>query len=212
MKSTLAITIATFCILTTAATAQFEYALDDGTGEVNIGPIFEADVLWGNYFYVKDDYTIITSLQLALGSIDAGMPIKLHLFNDPDNDGDPANAIPLAEAAGFTVDTELDEFISFDIDPTTISGGFFIGAQMMLDSGLHPARLDTDTVMGRSWLFYDGEIDLYDLGGSPYILNMDDAPFPGTWMIRAPAIPAAPGIGFAFILALPPARARRRNR
>lgn len=185
-----ALTVVAACGLPAVVNAH-EYGLDDGSGNVNIGPAFEADVLWGNYFFVEDDQMLITDVRVALGSIDPGLEIELFVFDDPDDDGDPLNALPLTSVTSTTgAPDDDDEFISYPVTPVEVVGGFFIAARMNLDSGLRPARLDWDTVVGRSWLFYDGEIDPDNLRDSPYILNMDDAPFPGTWMLRAGAIPA----------------------
>jgi len=53
------------------------------------------------------------------------------------------------------------------------------------------ARMDPQTLGERSWLFFDGEIDLDDLGSAPVVFNMAMHPFNGSWMVRAHGRPAA---------------------
>jgi hypothetical protein len=179
----------------------YEYALDDGDGEINIGPALDADVLWGNYFFVEGGFDTVTTVRVALGTIPAGRDIELLVFDDPDDDLDPANAVPVASLPAQTfADEPNDHFYEYDLPDVAVSGGFFVAARMQLAVGDRPARLDSSTVLGRSWLMYGDPIDPNGLGASPFILNMDDAPFPGTWMVRATAVPA-PGGGLLLLAA-----------
>lgn len=191
----------------------FEYAHDNGSGNVNIGPAFAepAEMLWGNYFEVEGGYNTITSVSVAWGSIEPGLEAQLLVFDDPDNDLDPGNAQLLASTTGLTAVPQSNEFVEYPIGEVQVSGGFFVGVLMEVDNTQRPGRLDTQTISGRSWLFFDDRIDVGDLGGSPYILNMDDAPFPGTWMVRAGAVPSPGGaavLGAAGLLVM--SRGRRR--
>jgi hypothetical protein len=77
-----------------AVVNAYEYAIDDGSGNVNIGPAFEADVLWGDYFFVEDDQTLITDVRIALGSIDPGLEIELFVFDDPATMAIPSTPSP----------------------------------------------------------------------------------------------------------------------
>jgi hypothetical protein len=176
---------------TVPAANAFEYALDDGTGTFNIGPSqFDAQMLWGNYFDALPGYETITSISVSFaGSVPIGEPVTLLLFDDPDNDLNPTNAVPVAQATGMTVAAPSNTFIHFDIPDTPITGGFFVAAMMNLNQGQAAARMDPQSQHGRSWLFFDGEIDLNDLGGSPLYYNMADTPFNGTWMVRAVGVP-----------------------
>lgn len=180
----------------------FEYALDDGTGVFNIGPSqFDAEMLWGNYFDAQPGFTTISEISVAFtGSVPAGRPVTLVLFDDPDDDLDPTNAVPVAQASGLTVSTPPNTFNTFDIPDTTISGGFFVAALVPLLQGQTAARMDDSTNSGRSWLFFDGQINLDNLGGSPLFYNMNQTPFAGTWMIRATGIVPEPGAALALLL------------
>lgn len=163
-----------------------EYALDDGSGGFTIGPSeFDASMLWGNYFDADPACPWITTIRISFaGSLPAGTPITLIVFDDPDDDLDPTNAIPLALASGVTGATGPQEFIEFPIRPVRVEGGFFVAGAVNAIQRQAVARMDQDTLGARSWLFFDDELQL-NPGAAPFILRMDESPFRGTWMVRA---------------------------
>ena len=203
--------VALLVLLGAPASAGYEYALDDGAGNWAIGPSeWDAEILWGNYFDAEPGFELIDSISVSFGGdVPLGREVTAVLFEDPTDDLDPTDAIPLAMTTGVTVEAEPNQFIVYDIEDTAISGGFFVAATMFLAQHEHGPRMDPDTQSGRSWLFFDSEIDLDDLGGSPLYYNMADTPFNGTWMIRAQAIPE-PATGVC-LLALVGVVARRRR-
>lgn len=182
----------------------FVYQIDDGSGNVNVGPpsTFSADMLWGNYFTVEPGAERISEIRVGLGpnypQDDFGdpLPLTLHLFDDPDNDGNPTNAVPVASTTiNPTVFTQSG-FNSAPIPPTTISGGFFVAARVFARAGVdRPARLDPQLIGGENaWLFYSDEIDPDNLGSSPFFTPMNDpafVPIFGVWMVRAVGGPAS---------------------
>lgn len=177
------------------AQAQTTYTLDDGSGNINIGPTFTAEMLWGNYFYTQPGANVITEVQIGFGSYAVGAPVTLYVFDDPDMNGDPGNAIPLATVSGLTASTGQTGFESYSIPDTSVSGAFFVAAMVpVTPPDDRPARLDPQSPGNQSWFFADGTIDPSNLGASPFILRMDQAPFPGAWMVRAVAVPS-PGMG-----------------
>lgn len=183
-----------------ASAGLFEYALDDGAGNFNIGPsTFDAQMLWGNYFDAQPGAETITGVSVSFaGSVPVGREVMLVVFDDPDDDLDPTNAVPVSIGFGVTESAGPNEFLSFDVPDVRVSGGFFVAAVMSLELGQAAARMDPDTNVGRSWLFFDGQVDLDNLGGSPLFYNMSDTPFNGTWMVRAQAVP---GVGGSWLLA-----------
>lgn len=163
-----------------------EYVLDDGSGGFTIGPSeFDATVMWGNYFDAAPGCEWITAVRVSFpGGLPPGTPVTLIVFEDPDDDLDPANARPLALASGMTRATGSQEFAEFAIRPVRIEGGFFVAAAVDALQRQAVARMDQDTLGVRSWLFFDGGLQL-DPGAAPFILRMDESPFRGTWMVRA---------------------------
>ncbi len=191
--------------LSSAGEEMFLYKLDDGSGNVNVGPpsTFDADMLWGNYFQAQPNGRQIFELQVGLGTnyprdeFDQPLPLTLFLFEDPDDDGDPTNAIPVAETTIIPTVFTQTGFNIAPIPPTVVEGGFFVGANVFARGGVdRPARLDPQPVGGENaWLFYSDDINPDDLGSSPFFTTMDDpnfVPIFGVWMVRAVGQPLPP--------------------
>lgn len=172
--------------------SQFEYRLDDGTGSVNIGPSqFSGQMLWGNYFEVEPGFDRIASISVAFGNIEVGRIVELLVFDDPDNDGDPGNAVLVDRSAGLTDLPRTNTFVDFGMNGGSVSGGFFVAALMDLDVAELPGRIDPQTRAGRSWLALDpGGIDLGAIGASQVYLNLEQNAAPGTFMVRAVGVPS----------------------
>ncbi|MCA9068276.1 MAG: hypothetical protein KDA84_05105 [Planctomycetaceae bacterium] len=180
-------------LVTIAASSAnaFEYAIDDGSGNYTIGPSqFDAQMLWGNYFDAVPDQETITSISVSFaGSVPLDRQVSVLLFEDPTDDLDPTDASLVAQGSGLTAAAPVNSFLEFDIPDTQVDGGFFVGVLMDLAQHETPARMDPQNPQGRSWLFFDGEIDLGDLSSAPIIYNMANTPFNGNWMVRATGVP-----------------------
>jgi len=182
-------TTATVLMLASAAFAQCEYALDDGSGGFTIGPSdFDAVVTWGNYFEPQAGCAWLNEVSVSFaGSLPEGTPITIIVYEDPDGDGDPTNARVLTAVSHESRATSTTDLARYATRPTPVgSGGFFVAVAAFAPQRQAVARMDQDTPGVKSWLFYDGQL-LADLGAAPFILRMVDGPFPGSWMVRATA-------------------------
>lgn len=171
-----------------------DYILDTGVGSFNIGPsTFDANVTWLNAFDTVAGGESITSISVSFGDIadnDGNLgsdQVTLAILNDPNNDYDPSDAELLRTTTGTWVDTGFGEFASYPIEPTEVEGVFFVAVVMDVIQRANPASADPNSPSAgtRSWLFYNPEINLEDLGSSPFILRMADSPFISAWMVRA---------------------------
>lgn len=218
LPSRAAITSLTLCLLSPAALASFQYSYDDGAGSVNNGPAFLGQMLWGNYFFTGSVGGIaqdtVTQVSVAFGNIAVGRTVTLCVFEDLDADGDPRNAVLRASSTGLTALPRTNTFIDYNVNPTKItSGAFFVAALMEItdinlgSSGDRPGRLDPQTNSGHSWYFADSVINTGNLGASAFALNMANNVIPGTWLVRATAVPSPMSLGPLGLLAL---AARRR--
>lgn len=199
--------LAPLCFAMTASggSETLLYQLDDGTGNVNVGPpsSFSADMLWGNVFSAQPGGEQIIELQVGLGTnyprdeFNQPLPLTLYLFDDPDDDGDPTNAVPVASTTIVpTVFSQTGVNLA-PITPTTVQGEFFVAARVFARAGIdRPGRLDPQQTGGENaWLFYSDEINPDDLASSPFFTSMDDpafVPIFGVWMVRAVGQPKPP--------------------
>ena len=130
---------------TQSATAESSvYIIDDGTQESNIGLDAINDLMWLNAFQVAPGADVITSISSAVASGGAETPARFILFEDPDDDGDPSNAVFLTEASGILTDPGANVFTTVNIEPTKVEGVFFVGVLVtedpMINSFPMPSR------------------------------------------------------------------------
>lgn len=182
-------------LLTSHAAAQVVYALDDGTGSVNIGPTFPAEFMWGNVFDASPAGQLINTISVAYGSLPTSpaTPVRLYLFEDPTDDLDPRDAVLVATTTGLSDQPRTNVFINYPITPTIVRGTFFVAASCQVDGvSLRPGRLDPQSIAqaARAWVFGADTFTfpaptLPDLAASPYILNMSQNIVRGTFLVRA---------------------------
>jgi hypothetical protein len=187
--------ILTALFINQLATAQcIEYALDDGSGNFTIGPSeFDANMTWLNSFSAVEGGEVVSSISVSIGGIDDNNGvlgsdiITVALLDDPNNDGDPSDAVLLTTASFVWQDLGPNVFQGTDIPPVEVSGGFFVAIEMDVLQRANPARMDPQGPGSgtESWLYYNPESRLGNLGNSKFILRMSDSPFWGAWMIRA---------------------------
>lgn len=195
-----------------AGPGVFEYRLDDGAGNFTIGPSqFDANMTWLNTFQAEPGFERITRVSVSFGDIfdNDSLPgsdiVTVAVLEDPTDDADPSDAVLLATGTGVWTDQASNVFLNFDLDEAVaVEGTFFVAVMMDVIQRANPARMDPQGqgAGAMSWLFYNPEPNLGDLGSSPFILRMADSPFIGAWMIRAegeaPAGPCAADLAEPF--------------
>ncbi|MCW5757174.1 MAG: hypothetical protein KIT54_08060 [Phycisphaeraceae bacterium] len=188
------ISVSMLLLAATQSLAQCpDYRHDDGSGGFTIGPSeFDATITWGNYYHAEPGCNWLTRVSVSFaGSLPAGTPITIAVYDDPDGDGDPANATLVSMASHASMFTSTGSFASYDIRPTRVggpdgTGGFFVAVAAFAPQRQSVARMDQDTPGVLSWLYFSDGL-LADLGAAPFSVRMIDSPFRGTWMVRAQA-------------------------
>ena len=136
--------------------SAYTYAVDDGTAENALGLTGGGNVWWANGFTAQAGAETITTVQIAFsgGSLTVGMPFKVMVYEDPDDDGDPGTGpiALLAEADATIVDPSGGTFQDIAIGPATVAGKFFVAALINHASAQHPATFDQTTSAGVSWV------------------------------------------------------------
>ena len=75
----------------------------------------------------------------------------------------------------------LVSLLNIPFPPTEIQGVFFVAVMMDVIQRANPASMDPNSPSAgtQSWMFYNPEPNLEDLGSSPFILHMSESPFLG---------------------------------
>ncbi|MEQ8244553.1 choice-of-anchor D domain-containing protein [Fulvivirga sp.] len=176
-----------------SATAENSvYIIDDGSQESNIGLNSVNELMWLNAFQTVAGAEVITSISSAVASGAAETPARFILYNDPDNDGDPSNAVYLTETSGVLTNPGEDVFTTVNIDPTIVEGVFFVGVLVEENPTVNAFPMPQDSSspsQQSSWAISNdvvGEFDVFDLSNNslPPLL-IDDADLAGNWMLRA---------------------------
>ncbi len=215
---------------TTIASAIYSH--DDGTAENSLSSSSSGDTnIWLNTFQVVSGGEVIESIDIAFGrgshsNSDApnGTPMTAYLWSDPNNDGNPLDAVLEESLAGTVQLINTNTFINFAL-PSSVSfdvdDWFFVGFQS-IDWAVGE---DTDSDSNQSWIFSNLDTNPLDptaLGAiaiSGEISNVGGGSFDGNFLIRAnatssqpipePATVALLGIG---LVGLAGAEVRRRRK
>ncbi len=187
---------------------ETEYLEDDGVSSILLGPpssfeeFGDIDMLWGNYYFTNDASELVTLVSFGMGSMSAGDQVHVWVFDDPDDDADPTNAVPLFNATMTAANLGFG-FNTLAIPNVEVSGGFFVAvghlALLTYPGGSPdypaPARFDPDGRADRSWFFYDSDIPETDLSTSGFVSRMDGefVPIQGAFAIRATTVCVSAG-------------------
>ena len=191
------------CAGTLSVSAAVTYSVDDGVSENAIGLTLGGNVWWANAFTVLAGGESINSVQVAFspGTVTAGLPFQVMVYEDPDDDGDPSTGpLQLMALSNATIaDATGGTFQDIPVGPATVSGGFFIAALISHPAGEYPAALDQTASQGVSWIAGNSAtpidpasplVPVPDTG----VLQIDSIGFPGNWLLRAVGGTAAPAI------------------
>ena len=174
------------------------YQLDDGSTENSIGLTNGGDVMWINAFQVVEGAGAITEISSVWGSTGGtgqppeGAPARFLVYEDPNDDGDPSDAVLLTEVETTVQDPGTDAFTTEAIAPTSVDGTFFIAALFQnQDADTFPAPLDQSSgSQGASWVVGNttqGGFNVDDLAANdvPPTLTDDIPALAGNWVLRA---------------------------
>ncbi len=175
------------CQLASALT----YRHDDGTLNSAVSwP--HAHLAWLASHEVRPGHEIVTSVQVAWGSMPPGSPAKVALWRDPNGDGDPADAVPLMEVETTSSEEFTGSLVEVDVPDTwvgPVGSRFFVGVYGTFGSSWLPIAVDTDTTLAsqRSYLVAsDAPIQSDDLLSGAAVSGVIGD---GDWMVRAVSCP-----------------------
>jgi hypothetical protein len=202
-----------------------EYQRDDGVAENSVGA-GAVSIAWLHPYTVLANREVITNIRVAFGTPLAinGRPARTFLWSDPNGDGNPNDAVVLANANGVvsganaTVPINTPTFVSFDIPDTFVGNAgtsFFVGCIVDgLAAGNFPAAIDQTLPFppaGTTWAAFvanPGTVNPNTLGVGQNLTDLSTiAGLNGKWLVRADAVPVPEPtslalLGFAGLLAI----------
>ena len=154
---------------------------------------------WLENFTVKDGAGLITHVDMQVSEFAVGGSMTLHVWSDPDGDGDPTDAQVLSSLP-VRIDASMGyQFVRFDVPDVDVGPegvSFFVGGVMhqpvssalMIDFA-PPHYFGVSWIVGRST-----PIDPNDLSADAVEFALIEASFPGNYVVRAVS---DPGLGHA---------------
>jgi hypothetical protein len=178
-----------------APEATVSLKLDDGSGETGLGVGGTKEFLFLNRFTPDPGLFPFELNEIRVGfpgSSGVGVGDEIYLVVYEDADGNPANGTTFRAQYSATI-AGLDSWSVYDLStPLTMTdvGDVLIGviARETPGSAYFPAALDTTTTQQRSW------VGLWSTSPPPYPPTLppddtfdliDNAGYPGNWLIRA---------------------------
>ena len=172
---------------------------DDGSSENSLGLGAGGGIVWLQRYGSAGGSTTLNSVSAAFdtplfpGTGLIGVPVTACVWDDPNDDGNPSDAVLVAQTAGVVINQSADIFDVYAFTtPVTVSGVFFVGISITAPAGNYPAALDQTgcpaSSNGRAWIAGNtaGPADIVNLLANPVALaDMDTIGFPGVWMLRA---------------------------
>lgn len=189
--SALILSLVALCAGTAHATNQ--YALDDGVPNSGLTYGIATDYCWFQSFTTVGPTDGITSVQVQWqpGQIPAGTVVHLCVWEDPNDDRNPADAILVRSIAATVPNVTALAYTTYSLgSPAVVHGAFFVGAFLTTDGSLGTiALLDYDSgLSGRAWFATDAPnfFDPAQLSGSFYNhIEVLGAGIHGVFMLRA---------------------------
>jgi hypothetical protein len=168
------------------------YQRDDGEIDTSLGGI-TGELCWIHAFATQGGSARITSVSTGWSNyLSSGMPGRIFIWEDPNDDGIPNDAILLHQEA-VTVQNPCPQYpavcsvVEYTLStPVTVTGGFFVGASAQMSSTTYPAPIDRDSgePLGQVWYDFDtGTFDPNSLANaSDFNVNFASG---GVWLLRA---------------------------
>ncbi len=178
------------------------YQWDDGTTENAFGLTVAGEVCWIVHFNTISGQEEISHIQTTYSRIGSGNPgvlpgdnIRVYVWHDPDGDGNPADAVLLAEASAPAEAAAIatNVFQDIAIGPVSVPGpSFFIGVSAAIVANTFPYPMDQGGPQAdQAWLGYvvGAVYDPHSPGGDePAPLNMTAIGFPCNAVARASSV------------------------
>ncbi len=199
-------------------TAPSTYQYDNGTWSSAWG-IGVGETFWMHRFTAAGGADSITSVSIAWGILPDATPARIHIMQDPNNDGNPADRVLLASVNVNVQSPNTGGFVVYQLPtPVPVSGDFYVGVSVptpgdqfpiLSDNTIpippgrayfaaHPVQVDPAAIPAQGWPASLGYFALRANGSNAGFtyqgrLTNAGAPYTGTGDIRATIYDAAIG-------------------
>lgn len=151
----------------------YRHRNDDGTRESNLVLLGATSAAWLHRFEIEEGFEWIGAVEVMWGNTYAGLPAKVVVWSDPNQDGVPDDAQVLSSADVLTRTVNSSTFVQERLAPVRIGPPgtiFFVGVFMPDLRGTAPISLDIDTRGDRFWIAAGTfEVDPNDLAGQGFL-------------------------------------------
>jgi hypothetical protein len=171
-----------------------EYYWDDGTSENALGWGSGGPSVWIHSFDSgpgDDILQVCTTFGSALHASGpaVGTPVDLLVWEDPNQDMNPNDAVWIGYGLGAVANPNTNTFNHFDLDAATpVVGLFFVGAHLIQPVGVYAAPMDENTLgTGASWFAGNYSYGYWHpdyIGYYPYY-SMAGIGYDCAWLLRA---------------------------
>ncbi len=189
---------------------------DDGVADTDMGPggLGGGESLYLQVFGSPGEVATVTSVAMTWGSVAApgftvpnGTGAQIRIFEDPNDDGLPNDAVLLQTQSLLTQDADTNIFHATTFSPpVVVRGVYFVGVSIISAPGQYPIGYDTTTPSNnKSWWICQpgGTLNYGNLSSAAiYGPNSTTVGIDGTSMVRADCHPeneitpfCAPGVG-----------------
>lgn len=173
-------------LLSASAASAYTYQIDNGN-YVDSWTSTSGNTTWANHFTVVSENNVIDKVLIAFGNNSNqnmnGQSITIKLWNDPNGDGNPSDAVLLTSFSGTVANAGTTLFNEFDIANTAVATSFFVGASLVADyattGAMYPASIDDQPGVD-SWL--------WSTDNPSVVYNMNEKYQSGTFMVRATTV------------------------
>jgi len=178
-----------------ARSSECNYGVDDGTTETSVGLSDDGTLIWFNALEATSGCELISEIWIVWGSFDApssppnGSAAHVYLWEDPNDDGNPSDAVLLMAHPVEVQNSGTGAEARYNIPITSVSGTFFLGASYEGPALTYSGAVDnTIPVVDPPVSWYTiavfGPFDPENLAAyAPELLV--DADIPGEWVMRA---------------------------
>ena len=173
------------------------YQIDNGISNNSLGLTNGGELVSIHKFTAVGGTDTITKIKATWGSpafpggnVTVGAAVKVFVWSDPNQDGNPVDGVIVTQGAGVVTNVDNDVFDVYTVPAGVVSGIFFVGASVSQIAGEFPSSMDQTTLPGAAVAYVTGNGVAGSYTGAPVtggigLFDMVAINFATSWMLRA---------------------------